>query len=171
LSLNYGTPGGYGTLEPPPTAPERSQYQIPVVTNTEDTGEFTLVTTQPQWLEAGNTGRFTCSFTHDVDGVIAPAGLAVSVLDSTGNPPPATGAVGFVLSTPTLVPGTPNQYFTQVQAGAGVPAGTSYIIQWTGTYTTKAGAGPLPIKVRRNFSMMLTLQKPSFYFREVHSFG
>ena len=95
-----------------------------------------------------------------MDGAIQPVGLAAKVLDSQGT---AVLPASITLSAVTGNPVGSNAYFVTVQFGTNVPPG-DYRIVWTGTYTTKAGAGPLNIYLSKSFKMTSNAPPSKFFF-------
>lgn len=177
--MAWQPPGGYGSSpypdNPPfwsPT-PENSQTQAPPQNWNESTGEFNVTLNQPQWVEAGNSPRFSAYFVHMVDGVCASmtSGPTIAIKDGNGNAVPTSGVNGIILGTVTA--GTsPGIWFSVLQIGASVPPG-KYEAQWTATYTpvnTQEPQVALPIQVRREFIVKVTKSSSQFFFKSVSQF-
>ena len=169
----YPEPGGYyspnRSIITPPSLTTR---QTPPLRFEVDSNEFRLILMHPPWIETGNTGRFTCYFSHNVDGAIAftnpPNNTqftapALSILDGNGI---IVSSNFITINPPQTDPGMLGNFFSQVQIGANLPPGY-YETKWTAQYQPQPVNGIsqplLNIQAVRGFNVMLT-RAPSQYF-------
>jgi hypothetical protein len=169
---SYPTPGGYYSPNRNLlTRPSFSTAQTPVLRYDIDSGEFKLTLFSPQWVEAGNSARFSCYFEHKVDGPIPftnpPNNTAfvfpsLLIKDGNGN----TVATGVTINAIASDPGLEGNFYCQVEMAATLAPG-DYEVEWDAEYQPQPVNGvtqpELPIRARRNFKILAT-QKPSQFF-------
>lgn len=139
--------------------PRFNSKQAPPLGYHDDDGVFHKRLTQSNWIESGTTARFSFRVDHVTDGAIQPASLALSFLDRGGNP----YTLGISIGTITLLPGTENTYYADVQFSSDVTAG-DYVSSWSGTYTPIGSVTALAIAMKWPFKVKQTVAPSQYFF-------
>lgn len=160
--MSYGSQGNYGTPPFNTTGNPNAVVQTPPQEFDMDNGAFKIRLTTPVWNERGAAARATFYAEHYLDGPVTSytQALAVGILDKNGN---AVLTSYITAGAVTADPAASGTYFAYITLNTIAPEGL-YIIEWTGTYTPKAGGAALSLRFRRSFRVKATGKDSQFYF-------